>query len=107
MFKLNPDGSVTLIVPPGALTEPTYLSIAEVGTGNELTSNLGQNGFAVFGVTIEPEGTQFGQPATIIMRWSDEDNDGVVDGAHIPEQQLMVTKDNDPATPRSTKPAAS
>ncbi|MHC1763609.1 MAG: FG-GAP-like repeat-containing protein [Verrucomicrobiia bacterium] len=96
----SPDSSVTLIIPSGAKTEPFYLAIAEIGSAYELTSNLGQRGFAVFGVTIQPDGAQFNEPVTMIFRWLDTDNDGVVDGTHIQEESLLITKDNDAITER-------
>jgi Leucine-rich repeat (LRR) protein len=51
----TPDGSVTIIVPPGALNDDTTLSITETGTSFELTTNLG-DGTALFGVSLQPEG---------------------------------------------------
>lgn len=92
------DGSVTIDVPSGALNDDTSLSITETNTSFELTTSLGKNGFALFGVSIQPEGLEFNTPITIIFAWADEDNDGKVDGTDIKEQDLIITKDNTAVT---------
>jgi len=66
----TPDGSITIEIPPGALNANTYISVAETGTSYELTSNLG-NGTAVYGITIQPDGTVFNVPITITFTWAD------------------------------------
>jgi len=93
------DGSVAIAVPAGAVPPGTYISIAETGTSYELTSNLG-NGTAVFGVVIQPEGTQFATPVTITFSWDDANNDGVIDGTNIKEANVIITKDNVAVTGR-------
>jgi hypothetical protein len=95
----TPDGSVGLIIPPGALVDDTFLSIAARGTSFELTTNLG-NGIALFGVLIQPEGLEFLEPVTLIFHWPDEDDDGVVDGTFIRERNLVITQDNVVVTER-------
>jgi hypothetical protein len=95
----TPDGSVNIAVPAGAVPPGTYISIAETGTSYELTSNLG-NGTAVYGVVIQPEGTQFATPVTITFNWEDADNDGVIDGTKIKEANVIITKDNVAVTGR-------
>jgi hypothetical protein len=95
----TPDGSVTIIVPPEALTEDTSLSITETGTLFELTANLG-NGVALFGVSIQPDNLEFNSLITIIFSWPDEDNDGKIDGTNIQERNLIITKDNVAITDR-------
>lgn len=72
---------------------------AETGTSFELATNLG-NGFALFGVSIQPGGLQFNTPITIIFAWADEDDDGKVDGTDIKEQDLIITRDNVAVTGR-------
>jgi len=89
----TPDGSVTIIVPSGAVGDDTSLSITETGTSYELTTNLGK-GIALFGVSIQPEGLVFNTPVTIIFAWLDEYDDGKVDGTNIQERKLIITKDN-------------
>jgi len=87
------DGSVIMDIPPDALAEDTTLSITHTGTGYELTTNLGV-ALGVFGVDIQPEGTVFDVPVTLVFRWDDADNDGWVDNTNIKEDNLRITKDN-------------
>jgi photosystem II stability/assembly factor-like uncharacterized protein len=95
----TPDGSVIISIPPGAVSSDTYISVAETGTSYELTSNLG-NGFALYGVTIQPEGTIFSTPITITFTWPDANNDGTIDGTNIKEQNVIITKNNTAITGR-------
>ncbi len=95
----TPDGSVTLDIPAGALPADTSISITDGGTGFEVTTNLGK-ALAVFGVDIQPEGTAFGAPITIVFRWQDANNDGVVDGTHVQERVLVISKDGRAITDR-------
>jgi hypothetical protein len=88
----TPNGNVTIIVPPGALNTDTSLSITEIGTDYELSTNQG-NGTAVFGASIQPDGLVFNLPITIIFSWDDADNDGWVDGTNIKEENLKIIKD--------------
>ncbi len=87
------DGSVTVIVPAGALSGEIYLSITGTGTLFELWTDLG-DGIALFGASIQPDGQVFDIPVTIILSWRDDDNDGTVDGTAIQESGLIVTKDH-------------
>ena len=93
------DESVTLIVPSGALTGETSISVTETGTAYEYTTNLGKAS-ALFSIKILPEGINFLIPITIIFRWSDVDNDGKVDGTTVKEENLIITKDNVAVTTR-------
>jgi hypothetical protein len=95
----TPDGSVSVVAPPGALNEETSLSVTGNGSGYELTTG-GRRGFAIFGVTIEPEGTAFGQAVTMVFSWDDSDDDGFVDGTSIWEGDLMIIKDRHQITGR-------
>ena len=89
----TPDGTVTIVIPPGAVDEDTSISITETGTSFELATNLG-NGTALFGVSIQPEGLVFIIPITITFSWPDADDDGRVDGTNVQERNLIITKDN-------------
>jgi hypothetical protein len=91
----NSDESVNIAIPPGALDDPTSISITDSGNGSifELTTNLG-NGTALFQVNIQPEGTVFGVPITITFSWDDADNNGKIDGTNIQEDNVRITKDN-------------
>ena len=89
----TPDGNVQITVPPGSLDADTTISITDIGTGFELTTNLGQS-IGVFGINIEPAGTVFLIPITLVFAWDDADNDGKVDGTNIKESKLLISKDN-------------
>ena len=87
-FLATPDGSVGITVPSGALDEDTTISMTSTGSLFELTTNRGE-AVGVFGVDIQPEGTDFLLPITIVFAWDDADNDGVVDGTNIREGRLL------------------
>src|SRR3989338_6344590 len=88
----TPDGSVRITFPPGAVSGDTTVSISNTGSGYELTNNLG-NALGVYGVVLQPEGTTFDQPVTIVFTWPDADNNGLVDGTNLREENLRITKD--------------
>jgi hypothetical protein len=67
----TPDHAVVVIVPPGAVAAPISLTIAAVPS--PLSGNLGP----VY--EIGPTGTQFVNPATIILRYSAADLAGKSD----------------------------
>jgi len=79
-------------IPAGALSADTSISITDVGSGFELTTDLGE-ATAVFGVEIGPPGTEFASPVDITLRWIDADNDGIVDGTEQSESDLFISKD--------------
>ncbi len=83
--------AVSMEVPPSALPEELTLSITDAGSGYML-SDLGQ-AKSVLAVDIEPSGTHFNVPVTMVFEWPDADNDGVVDGKTIYESSLVVIKD--------------
>jgi hypothetical protein len=89
----TPDGTVSVTIPPGSLPQDTTISITNTGSTYELTTNLGQ-ALGVFGVDIQPAGTTFNPPITIVFSWSDVDDDGLVDGTNVREENLRITKDN-------------
>jgi hypothetical protein len=86
------DGQVTIDVPAGVLSQDTSLSITDTGTYFEIGTDRG-NGVALYGVSVQPEGTQFNEPIKIIFSWPDLDSDGKVDGTNIREEDLIITKD--------------
>ena len=88
----TPDGSVSITFPHGAVSGDTTVSISNTGSGYELTNNLG-NALGVYGVVLQPEGTTFDQPVTIVFTWPDADNNGLVDGTNLREENLRITKD--------------
>jgi PKD repeat protein len=93
------DGSITIIIPPGALDSETSLSITGIGSEYELSTNQGQ-ATALYGLNIQPEGLQFLAPVTMIFRWNDTDNDGKIDSTNIKEEHLLITKNNNALTGR-------
>jgi len=93
------DGSVTLDIPAGALPDDTSISITDGGTDFVVATNLGR-ALAVFGVDIQPEGTAFGTPITIVFTWQDANDDGIVDGTHMQERALVISKDGHAITDR-------
>jgi hypothetical protein len=88
----TPDGSVAIAIPAGALANDTSISITDLGSGYELTTDLGQ-ATAVFGVEVGPPGTVFALPITIVFAWEDSDGDGVVDNTDLKEPDLLISKD--------------
>jgi hypothetical protein len=88
----TPDGSVSVAIPPRALAQDTTLSITHTGSMFELATDLGQV-LGILGVEILPEGTVFAVPITLVFTWPDADNDGVVDGTSLAEEDLRITKD--------------
>jgi hypothetical protein len=94
----TPDGSVTLIVPPGALVLDTTLSITDTGQGTLFSLEVfGGSGIALFEVSLAPVGQTFLVPITVVMAWDDEPppGDGFVDGTNLRERRLTVSKDGD------------
>jgi len=87
----TPDGSVEVVILPGALSQPTTITIdaglagSAYGVGTASTRALVAN--------IGPPGTMFAIPAQVHFRWRDSSpNDGLVDGILTPEGQLRVYK---------------
>ncbi len=91
----TPDGSVTVIIPPGALAEETSIAITGLHKMFVLEND---EEFIVTGVRIDPDGMSFTTPVTIIFAWPDDDDDGFVDGAGLDELTLRVSRVGDPFT---------
>jgi len=77
------DGTVTMQVPPAALTDPISLSITDTGGGYQVTTDLGLVDSAVTAV-IGPTGTQFSTPVTLTFYWPEGTPD---------ESDLILFKD--------------
>jgi PKD repeat protein len=73
------------------LDEDTTISITDIGTNFQIVTDQG-NGSALFGVSIQPEGTTFDEPISITFSWLDDDNDGRVDGTNAREKDLIIFK---------------
>jgi hypothetical protein len=88
------DGNVEIIIPPGALTDDTSISIDGMGEGFQIELVAGL-AWAAFAVEIQPAGTVFNVPITITVPWDDIDDDGVVDNTWglAVETNLLVSKD--------------
>lgn len=93
----TPDGSVSISIPAGALDAHTSISITGLGSYYTLSTEAGPT-FAVIGATIGPNGTSFSPAATVVISWSDINNDGIVDGTSIAEADLRIFKDGVPIT---------
>jgi len=88
----TPDGTVSVIVPAGALPGDTSISITDLGTGFIVNTDAGET-TAIIGVNIGPDGQAFAAPVDIVFTWPDSDNDGVVDGTADAESDLRIFKD--------------
>ncbi|MBI5787620.1 MAG: thrombospondin type 3 repeat-containing protein [Candidatus Schekmanbacteria bacterium] len=97
---VTPDGSVSLEIPAGALVAASYISITDSGQGSlyQIVTDSGQNGAALYGVVLGPEGQTFNSPVTLAFSWKDDNNDGVIDGTLIAERNLRIAKDNQELT---------
>jgi hypothetical protein len=80
---------VSITIPAGALEEEVSISVTDLGTGFELDTDIGISE-AVFGVEIGPPGTTFLEPVTMVFAWEDADNDGIVDGTSLDEEDLLI-----------------
>ena len=88
---------VSIIVPAGALSTETSLSITPIGEFYTLTTNFGAS-TAIYGVTIEPEGLEFDVPIMLVFTWDDGNDDGIVDGTSVNEDDLQIFKDGSSIT---------
>jgi cysteine-rich repeat protein len=85
-----PDGSVTVTVPPGAVTTPTDFSITGLVTS---AFGIGTDASLVEVVDLAPAGTTFAVPVTARFLWHDTaPADGIVDGLGIDEKTLKLYK---------------
>ncbi|MBI3786012.1 MAG: hypothetical protein HY270_21690 [Deltaproteobacteria bacterium] len=82
----TPDGKTTVTIPPGAVSQPTSVSITrsasaelKVGTTRVLTY-----------AELTPDNVMFNPPATVMFNWDDATNNGVVDGTTIQETNLKI-----------------
>jgi hypothetical protein len=89
----NPDGSVNMVVPEGALSTETLISITDLGSDFVLGDTQ-----AVSGINIGPDGTEFETSVTITMSWPDSDGDGFVDTTLQDENVLFISKDGEAIT---------
>jgi len=94
----TPSGNVQVTIPANALTEEISISVTDLSAGYELNTDLGLSE-AVFGVEVGPPGTVFDVPVTMVFGWEDADDDGVVDGMEIDEEELFIVKDGVAFTP--------
>ena len=92
----TPDESATLTVPPGAVDEPTTISITglrrdhgDPPPGRELFLKKG-GGTVHTGLLPEPEGHIFDPYLTLCLQWEDADDDGVIDGTNLDENLMKV-----------------
>lgn len=102
----TPDGSATLTVPPGAVDEPTTISITGLDRGSSPPAGrelfLKQGGGTVHtGLLLEPEGHIFDPYLTLCLQWEDANDDGVIDGTSLQERKMRVLTKNVPTDENS------
>lgn len=99
----TPDGTVTVDVPQGALSAPTLIQI--LSKQGESTFGIGSvsENLAIL-AELEPSGTQFGQPVVVTFKWLDSDDDSVIDGTSMLEDDLRVFRNGVPVTPACNNP---
>ena len=94
--SLELPGSVSMTVPPGAVTQPTDFSIVR-RTGSNF--GVGTDATRVVSVDLQPEGVTFAVPVIVTMSWPDSAPDnGIVDGTTIDENTLRVYRNGVPLT---------
>ncbi len=71
--------SATLVVPPGALTEETSISLTENGPATRFSIKEDGGTAAVLSMSARPQGQSFAVPVEVTIRWDDRDKDGLVD----------------------------
>lgn len=99
----TPDGSVSIEVPPGAVTQPTTFSITGGIPGSAFGVRTGDQ--TVAALILEPSGITFAQPVLLTFRWRDFDDNGFVDAqpgpgnSGIREGDLRIWRDGAPLLP--------
>jgi hypothetical protein len=89
----TPNNSLELSVPPGALSQTTTTTATETtSSGFEVTTPQGEM-TGVSSVLMEPAGLTFATPATLTLAWRDANDDGVIDGTSLLEENLVISKD--------------
>ncbi|HAX96875.1 MAG TPA: hypothetical protein DCY35_10215, partial [Prolixibacteraceae bacterium] len=90
----TPNGAVTFIVPAGQIYDWTTFSVTGQGSGISIGTTEGEL-TSIYTGDFQPDGFRFYYPdfAALIFRWSDSDNDGIVDGTNIAEDDLLVVRD--------------
>ena len=73
-----PDGTIGLLIPPGALTEPTRIVIKGLPDGG--THDPGPGNRVISALEIGPKGLTFAKPVALSVAWADSDDDSFVDG---------------------------
>ena len=81
-----------IYLPPEALASPEKITTDDLGSNFSLLTDQGV-AYAVYGVNIGPDGTEFDIPITIMMSWLDTDDDGIVDSTGQNESYLFIAKD--------------
>jgi hypothetical protein len=92
------NGMVSMDFPAGAVSDPISFSITDDGNGYEVSVGEGTL-LVINSYSIQPNGTVFDVPITLVFGWDDANNDGIVDGTVVHEVNLQVIKDGVPITP--------
>ncbi len=92
-----PDGSATLVVPPGAVAGSTQVVLKGI-TATDLEFPT---------LEVGPDGLSFLSPASLSLSWPDAVSDGNVDGLQplVREAALAVSRDGTPVTGECRLPA--
>lgn len=81
-----------IYAPPGALLEPTMLTISDGGfSSHPIPGFVGAGPIIKFG----PEDISFLSDVQLILLYDDKDNDGIVDYSDIPEDQVSAITYNE------------
>jgi hypothetical protein len=76
---VTPDGRIGITVPPGALSQPTSVSITESVAETQVAVNPTAVR-KIFQAELGPDGITFAVPVTVRFTWDDADGNGIVDG---------------------------
>lgn len=80
---------VALEVPVNSLSAPTTITVQNASGASAFgAGHTAKNLVAL--VRLTPDGLAVSPPVTVTLRWSDSDDDGIVDGTRIREKNLRV-----------------
>ena len=80
-------GAPDIVFPPGSLSRDTQITMKKVASQSMVAPD---GKAAVSAFQFGPKGLQFNRPVTLIFRFPDADQDGIVDGTSIPEKDLKI-----------------
>jgi hypothetical protein len=77
----SPDGEVSLLIPPGAVDQPTTISATRTTKGPREWFIRGGSGRFAIAVDLEPGGQTFDPPIRVALRWEDAENTSLPEAA--------------------------